>query len=176
MATIKTDVPIELQLDVLEIQKPNEAKLREIFAELEFKTLANKILNGSAEKAKNSTLQPDLFSSIPNNPSESSEKSHFESIKSIKHNYKLIDNQEEAKKLCDFLRTKSFVSLDTETTSTHAIDAELVGLSFSNVEHEAYYVAIPSDRKEALQYVNIFKPLYEDPAILKIGQNIKYDY
>lgn len=176
LATIKTDVPIELQLDVLEIQKPDEAKLREIFAELEFKTLANKILNGSAEKAKNSTLQPDLFASIPSNPSESAEKSHFESIKTIKHDYKLIENQEEAQQLCDFLRTKSFISLDTETTSTHAIDAELVGLSFSNAEHEAYYVAIPSDRKEALQYVNIFKPLYEDPAILKIGQNIKYDY
>ena len=71
--------------------------------------------------------------------------------------------------------TNDFLSLDTETTSTNAIDAELVGLSFAVKEKEAWYVAIPAKREEALQIVNIFKPLYEDPQILKIGQNIKYD-
>ena len=82
---------------------------------------------------------------------------------------------EDAQKLCDFLLTKQFLSLDTETTSTNAIDAELVGLSFSVKEKEAWYVAVPANRKEALRIVNIFKPLYENPVILKIGQNIKYD-
>lgn len=72
--------------------------------------------------------------------------------------------------------TKQTLSLDTETTSTHPINAELVGLSFSVEEKEAYYVAISANREEALKFVNIFKPLYENPEILKVGQNIKYDY
>ena len=74
-----------------------------------------------------------------------------------------------------FFRTKDFLVLDTETTSTSAIDAELVGLSFSVEEHKAFYVPIPANREEALRIVNIFKPLYEDEHILKIGQNLKYD-
>ncbi len=80
------------------------------------------------------------------------------------------------KSLYDYLITKQILSLDTETTSTSAIDAELVGLSFAVKEKEAFYVAIPANREEALKFVNIFKPLYENPEILKVGQNIKYDY
>ena len=91
------------------------------------------------------------------------------------HNYKLVDNEEDLHKLYDYFRTKDFLVLDTETTSTSAIDAELVGLSFAVKEHEAFYVPIPTNREEALQIVNIFKPLYEDPKILKVGQNLKYD-
>ena len=79
------------------------------------------------------------------------------------------------RKLCDAFLTKDFLVLDTETTSTSAIDAELVGLSFSVEEHKAFYVPIPAKREEALRIVNIFKPLYEDPKILKVGQNLKYD-
>jgi DNA polymerase I len=82
----------------------------------------------------------------------------------------------EAQNLFDYLITKQILSLDTETTSTSAVDAELVGLSFAVKEKEAFYVAIPAEREEALKFVNIFKPLYENPEILKVGQNIKYDY
>ena len=71
--------------------------------------------------------------------------------------------------------TNEILSLDTETTSTNPIDAELVGLSFAVKEFEAFYVPIPAKREEALQIVNIFKDVYEDPKILKIGQNLKYD-
>ena len=78
-------------------------------------------------------------------------------------------------KLCDFFRTNKILSLDTETTSTNAIDAELVGLSFSVKEFEAFYIPIPANREEAQKIVNIFKPVYEDPNILKVGQNLKYD-
>ena len=92
------------------------------------------------------------------------------------HNYKLIENEQEAQEICDYFLTKEFLSLDTETTSSDAIDAELVGLSFSVAEKEAFYVAVSANREEALKMVNIFKPLYEDEKILKIGQNIKYDY
>jgi len=176
LATIRTDVPIELHLDELKLQSPDEEKLSEIFAELEFKTLANKILNKAEQKPKSINPQLDLFAVNPTDGQVSAENTSFESIKTVKHDYKLIDNQEEARKLCDFFRTKQILSLDTETTSLSPIDAELVGLCFAVEAHQAFYVAIPNDREEALQYVNIFKPIYEDPSILKIGQNIKYDY
>ena len=176
LATIRTDVPMELHLNELKLQSPDEEKLGEIFAELEFKTLANKILNKAEQKPKSINSQLDLFAVNPTDGQVSSENTSFESIKTVKHDYKLIDNQEEARKLCDFFRTKQILSLDTETTSLSPIDAELVGLCFAVEAHQAFYVAIPNDREEALQYVNIFKPIYEDPSILKIGQNIKYDY
>lgn len=104
------------------------------------------------------------------------QNSTLESLKTVEHNYQLIETQEEARKLCDFLLTNEKVSFDTETTSTNAIDAELVGLSFAVKEFEAWYVAVPADRTEAQQMVEIFRPLYENPNIMKIGQNIKYDY
>jgi len=176
LATIRTDVPMELHLDELKLQSPDEEKLGEIFAELEFKTLANKILNKAEQKPKSVNPQLDLFAVNPTDGQVSAENTSFESIKTVNHDYKLIDNQEEARKLYDFFRTKQILSLDTETTSLSPIDAELVGLCFAVEAHQAFYVAIPNDREEALQYVNIFKPIYEDPSILKIGQNIKYDY
>ena len=79
------------------------------------------------------------------------------------------------RKICDFFRTNEILSLDTETTSTSPIDAELVGLSFAVKEFEAFYVPVPANREEALRIVNIFKEVYEDPKILKVGQNLKYD-
>ena len=176
LATIRTDVPVELNLDELQLQAPDEQKLSEIFAELEFKSLANKILNKTEQKQKSVNSELDLFAVNPHESQVASENASFESLKTIKHDYQLIENQEEAHRICDFFRTKRILSLDTETTSTNAIDAELVGLCFAVEEHKAFYVAIPNDREEALQYVNIFKPVYEDPSILKIGQNLKYDY
>ena len=79
------------------------------------------------------------------------------------------------RQLCDFFFTKEILCLDTETTSTHPIEAELVGLSFAVEPHKAFYVPIPANREEALKILEIFKPLYESPQILKIGQNLKYD-
>ena len=175
LATIKTDVPIELNLDELKLVNPNEAELGKLLEELEFKSLANKILKKTETKQKPANAQLDLFAEFaPESPS-TREFSSFESLKTVSHNYKLVDNEEDLNKLCDFFRTKEFVCLDTETTSTSAIDAELVGLSFSVEEHEAFYVPIPAEREKAQQVVNIFKPLYEDEHILKIGQNLKYD-
>lgn len=107
---------------------------------------------------------------------KSKKNASFETIKTTSHSYKLIDTEVDARKLYDYLLTFNILSLDTETTSTTAIDAELVGLSFAVKEKEAFYVAIPANREEALKIVNIFKPLYENPEILKVGQNIKYDY
>ncbi len=175
LATIKTDVPITLDMEQLKLVEPNAEELKKLFAELEFKSLADKILNKPSEKLKTVEIQPDLFGLFPTEGQEASEKTDFRTLKTTPHEYHLVVNQEDAKKLCDFLFTNKILSLDTETTSTNTIDAELVGLSFSVKEHEAFYVAIPENREEALAMVEIFKPLYEDPHIIKVGQNIKYD-
>ena len=175
LATIKIDVPIELNMDELKLSEPNEEELGKLLEDLEFKSLANKILKKTEKVVKPANGQLDLFAEFAPEGSNESEFSSFETLKSVPHDYKLVDNEEEMKKLYDFFRTKDFLVLDTETTSTVAIDAELVGLSFAIKEHEAFYVPIPANREEALRIVNIFKPLYEDPRILKIGQNLKYD-
>ena len=175
LATIKTDVPIETNLDELKIVEPDEEELRKLFTELEFKSFADRVLNKVKQPQKKVESQPDLFGFFTPEGSDEPKFSSFETLKTTPHNYKLIENKEDAQNLCDFLLTNDFLSLDTETTSTNAIDAELVGLSFAVKEKEAWYVAIPAKREEALQIVNIFKPLYENPQILKIGQNIKYD-
>ena len=176
LATIKTDVPMgDLTLDQLKVEDPDTEKLDKIFTELEFKTLKDKFLNKPTEKKKVVNQQLDLFAENPTKGSEEPKIEKFESLKTIKHDYKLIETEEDAAKLCDYLLTNEIVSLDTETTSTHPIDAELVGLSFSVKENEAFYVAIPANREQALKLVNIFKPIYESDKILKVGQNIKYD-
>lgn len=176
LATIKTDVPMgDLTLDQLKVEDPDTEKLDKIFTELEFKTLKDKFLNKPTEKKKVVNQQLDLFAENPTNGSEEPKIEKFESLKTIKHDYKLIETEEDAAELCDYLLTNEIVSLDTETTSTHPIDAELVGLSFSVKENEAFYVAIPANREQALKLVNIFKPIYESDKILKVGQNIKYD-
>ena len=176
LATIRTDVPIALNLEEMRITPPNEQKLRALFDELEFKRMTERFLNKPEIKQKTANIQLDLFAANPTNGADEQKKSLYSSLKTTSHKYQLIDNKQEAVELYDFLRTKKNLSLDTETTSTNAIEAELVGLSFAVTENEAYYVAIPANRQEALEYVDIFKPLYEDPEILKIGQNIKYDY
>lgn len=176
LATIRTDVPMSLDLETLKLQAPDEEKLRAIFENLEFKRFTERFLNKYENKSKPVNNQPSLFDEFANESPTVTEFSSYESIKSISHKYQLVDNQTEATKLCDFLLTNKILSLDTETTSTSAIDAELVGLSFSVAEHEAYYVAVPSNQNEAQAMVNIFKPLYENEDIVKVGQNIKYDY
>ena len=176
LATIRTDVPIALNLEEMRVTPPNEPKLRALFDELEFKRMTERFLNKPEIKQKTANIQLDLFAANPTNGADEQKKSLYSSLKTTSHKYQLIDNKQEAVELYDFLRTKKNLSLDTETTSTNAIEAELVGLSFAVTENEAYYVAIPANRQEALEYVDIFKPIYEDPEILKIGQNIKYDY
>ena len=176
LATIRTDVPMQLDLDELKVEQPDEAKLRTIFEELEFRTLINKFLNKGEVKSKTDNNQLDLFAENTANESSEPKFAKYESIKTIQHEYQLIENEGELRQLCDFFITKEFVSIDTETTSTDAISAELVGLSFSAEESKAFYVPVPANYKEALKVVEIFKPLYESDKIMKIGQNIKYDY
>lgn len=175
LATIRTDVPVELDLEKLRVTEPDTTELRRLFTELEFKTLLDKFLNNRESIKNNANGQLDLFSEITTDGQVGEEKSTLKTLTDTPHTYKLVDTEEDMLKLRDFFMTKSFLSLDTETTSTNTIDAELVGLSFSVSENEAFYVPVPADRQQAQNIVNIFKPVYEQPSILKIGQNIKYD-
>lgn len=175
LATIKTDVPIDLNIDDLKVVDPDEAELTKIFNELEFKAFADKVLNKSKIKPKKIESQPDLFSFFQPEGEESSKNAIYLDIKSTPHDYQLVENEDEMRNICSLFLTKQILSLDTETTSTNAIDAELVGLSFSVEEKKAFYVPVPDNREEAERIVNIFKPLYEHPQIVKVGQNIKYD-
>ena len=175
LATIRTDVPIDLNLDELKVEEPDFTQLAEIFTELEFKSLLDKFIKKPQQQPKVANMQLDLFAENPTNDAVNAEFSSFESLKTTPHEHKLIETEEDARKLFDFFITKQILCLDTETTSINPIDAELVGLSFSVEEGKAFYVAIPAERKKAERIVNIFKPLYESTKILKIGQNIKYD-
>ena len=175
LATIRTDVPIELDLDSLKVEEPDTARLAEIFTELEFKSLLDKFVKKPQQQQKVVNQQLDLFAENPTNYAVNAEFSSFESLKTTPYDYKLIETEEDARKLFDFFITKQILCLDTETTSINPIDAELVGLSFSVEEGKAFYVAVPAEREKAERIVNIFKPLYESTEILKIGQNIKYD-
>ena len=175
LATIKTDVPIELDLESLKIVEPDEDELGKLLTELEMKSFADRVLKKTQKVQKAANAQLDLFAEFPTDGQDVVKNTSFDTLKTTAHDYKLVDNEEEMRKLCDYFRTNEILSLDTETTSTNAIEAELVGLSFAVKEFEAFYIPIPAKREEALRIVNIFKDIYEDPKILKIGQNLKYD-
>ena len=175
LATIKTDVPIELRLNELKISEPNQEELGKLMDELEFKSLKSKILKKSENIQKPVNGQLDLFAEFAPEGSKEPEFSNLETLKTVVHDYQLIENEDDLLKLRDFFLTKEILSLDTETTSTNAIDAELVGLSFAVEEHQAFYVPIPENREEAQKRVEFFRSVYENEKILKIGQNLKYD-
>ena len=176
LATIKTDVPIELDLDALQVKDANQQELEKLFEELEFKTFAKRILKKDKQEQKKQNLQLDLFAEFPTEGKEEAEFSSFETTKTTPHEYKLVEKEDEIKQLCDYFLTKQILSLDTETTSLSPIDAELVGLSFSVKENEAFYVPVPADQDEARKIVDLLRPVYENEKILKVGQNLKYDY
>ncbi|MDY4500000.1 MAG: DNA polymerase I [Prevotella sp.] len=176
LATIKTDVPIELDLDALQVKDANQQELEKLFEELEFKTFAKRILKKDKQEQKKQNLQLDLFAEFPTDGKEEAEFSSFETLKTTPHEYKLVEKEDEIKQLCDYFLTKEILSLDTETTSLSPIDAELVGLSFSVKENEAFYVPVPADQDEARKIVDLLRPVYENEKILKVGQNLKYDY
>ena len=175
LATIKTDVPINLDLESLKVIEPDNDELQKLFEELEFKTFAKRILKKDKEPVKKDNLQLDLFADFPTEGQETSEFSSYESLKTVAHDYKLVDKEEDIVKLCDYFLTKEILSLDTETTSIYAMEAELVGLSFAVKENEAFYVPVPAEREEAQKIIELFRPVYENESILKVGQNMKYD-
>ena len=175
LATIRTDVPIELDMENMKLIEPNEDELGKLLLELEMKSFADRVFKKSQKPQKPVNGQLDLFAEFPSDGTDLGENSSFERLKTVAHDYKLVENQEDLEKLRDYFLTNEILSLDTETTSTSPIDAELVGLSFAVKEFEAFYVPIPAKREEALRIVNIFKEVYENDKTLKIGQNLKYD-
>lgn len=184
LATIKTDVPIQLDMNALVREQPDEDALRKIFEELEFRTLIERIFKKEVSTpspapslfpTENSPIQGDLFAEIPSNYQSDEKKSILESIKTLDLDYQLIDTEKERKEIIKKLLTSDFLALDTETTGTDPMNAELVGMSFSIAENQAFYVPIPANREEALKIVNEFRPILENENSLKIGQNIKYD-
>ena len=199
LATIKIDVPIALNMDELKRENADEEKLRSIFEEMEFRTLIDRVFNREKKPAEEKKAQGDLFGEPGTlfNPAQTDtkkgpvqgdffaefttestgdeNKSILASLETISHDYQLVDNQEKMDDLLQKLLTSDFFSLDTETTSTEPMLAELVGMSFSVKENEAFYVPVPADREEAEKIVAMFKPAFEKEGVLKIGQNIKYD-
>ncbi|WP_278519920.1 DNA polymerase I [Leyella stercorea] len=175
LATIRTDVPIDLDLDALKLQEPDTAQLTEIFTELEFKSLLDKFVKKPQQPQKTINLQLDLFAENTTEDAVGSEFSSYEGSKSAPCEYQLVETEEDALKIYKKFSSSKILVLETKTTSTNAIDAKLVGLSFAIEEGKVVQVAIPNEREKAERIVNIFKPLYESSEILKIGQNLKYD-
>ena len=180
LATIKTDVPIELDMDSLKRETPDEEKLRSIFEELEFRTLLERVFKSDKKPAakpapEKQALQGNLFGFFADDNTEEQKNSSLKRLEDTDYDYQLIDTED---KINDFLRiilTKEIISLDTETTGTDAMSAKLVGMSFSYKENQAFYVPVPQDREEAQKIVDKFKPVFENEKSIKVGQNIKYD-
>ena len=175
LATIKTDVPIELDMEQLKKEEPDEEKLRSLFEELEFRTLLDRKFKKENPQPAQDLFQGTLFADFTANSPEESKNSSLTKYNKGDFDYQLIDTEEKRKEIIDLFFTNDFLSLDTETTGTDPISAKLVGLSFSIRENQAFYVPIPQNDEEAQKIVNEFKPVYENEKILKIGQNIKYD-
>ena len=175
LATIKTDVPVELDMETLKRREPDEKELRRIFEQLEFRTLIERVLNGEKKSAPATPAQPDLFGFFTDNGTEETKNSNLTRLDNLHYDYQLVDNEEKMRDLFQKLITTQVLSLDTETTGTDPISAELVGMSFSFEENQAFYVPVPPDGEEAQKIVNIFKPVFENEKIVKVGQNIKYD-
>lgn len=174
LATIKIDVPISLDMDALKREAPNESKLRQIFEELEFRTLIDRILKKEEGPAplplfadKTEAVQGDLFAFFSGNGTNDAENSKLETLDSLHCKYYLVDSEDKRSELVQKLLTSKILSLDTETTGTEPMEAELVGMSFSIAENEAFYVPVPSERSEALKIVNEFRPVFENEKSLK---------
>lgn len=175
LATIRTDVPIDLDLDALKLQEPDTTRLTEIFTELEFKSLLDKFVKKPQQPQKTVNLQLDLFAENTTEDAVGSEFSSYEGSKTAPCEYQLVETEEDALKIYEKFSSSKILVLETKTTSTNAIDAKLVGLNFAIEEGKVVQVTIPNEREKAERIVNIFKPLYESSEILKVGQNIKYD-
>ncbi|MBP1617044.1 MAG: polymerase [Bacteroidetes bacterium] len=178
LATIKTDVPIEFNAQEFLKEEINEEKLRTIFEELEFRTLLQRIFpneKSSEKQAKNDPYQTNLFAEFEANPTEEKIYSNLSDLKSINHNYYLIENEIEIDELIGKIHAQKFCSFDTETTGIDPLISNLVGMSFSLVKNEGYYLPVPQDFEIAKKLVEKFKDILESDQILKIGQNIKYD-
>jgi DNA polymerase-1 len=202
LATIKIDVPIEVDEKSLEFEPRNDEALKVLFNELEFRTMSAKIFSSLPPDAPTTTIafakpkaapkgQMSLFDDLGGEPptiepittqlftpelSESPENlTNLNSINDTPHKYILVDTPIKRSDLISKLSKQNSFCFDTETTGLEIFTSELVGLSFSFSEREAYYVTLPEDKTEATVVVNEFKEIFESEHVEKIGQNIKFD-
>lgn len=175
LATIRTDIPLPFSLDELKLHDIDREEVRKLFSELEFRSLLSRVLGEGKKSARSVQIEGDLFAVNPTEDTEVQKKTNLKGLNSVAHTYKLVEDEEEMRALSQKFLSAKTLSLDTETTGTDAMTAELVGLSFAVEEFEAYYIPVPPEREEAQKIVDIFKPAYENPSSLKTGQNIKYD-
>ena len=186
LATIITDVDIELDDTDLIREEPDPEKLSKLFEELEFKSLGKRVFGdvvtgaaatpSSAPKAAAPvTDQLDMFGAPVTSANAGGVESSLNNIDNTEHEYQLIDTFEKRSELIEKLNAQKSVCFDTETTSLDAHQAELVGISFSYEATKAYYVPVPPDRDEALSLVAEFSLFFENPNVEKVGQNLKYD-
>lgn len=186
LATIKIDVPVTVTKEELQRKEPNCEKLEEIFEELEFRNMINRIKQSSSsinanqisepQQPKIAQKQPSLFDIFEDNDTDNSKYENVESLKPAQTEYYLTDTEVKMDSLALKLEGAKYFAFDTETTDLEPMRAELVGISFSMQEGEAFYVPIPQNREDAEKIVAKFKTALQNPAIQKIGQNIKYDY
>lgn len=174
LTTIKTDVPLQYDFEQFKIEEPDKEVLRQIFTELEFRSFLTK-LDGPQKSSKSASVELSLFGSESTEDKGDDSERLFSRLENLSYEYKLIENETEANELADFLLTNKIFSLDTETTSIEALDAKLVGLSFSTEDFRAWYVPVSRETEKAKKILEIFRPVYENPKILKVGQNLKYD-
>ena len=182
LATIVTDVPIELDLDAMKRREPNKEKLKNIFEACEFRTFIQRFLGESPNAKTNAVEEPDLFApqGVENgaesvNLSTNYPQSSHKTLQDTEHTYVLIDNLKDATALCGNLLTFPIVAFDTETTGIDAMSAEMVGMSFAVEGGRAWYVAVPENQAEAQEFVDAFRPFFENEGQIKVGQNLKYD-
>ena len=182
LATIVTDVPIELDLDAMKRREPNKEKLKNIFEACEFRTFIQRFLGESPNAKTNAVEEPDLFapqgaenSAESGNLSTNYPQSSHKTLQDTEHTYVLIDNLKDATALCGNLLTFPIVAFDTETTGIDAMSAEMVGMSFAIEGGRAWYVAVPENQAGAQEFVDAFRPFFENEGQIKVGQNLKYD-
>ena len=181
LATISTEVPVTLDMEALAIQEPDKERLKALFEDLEFQALTQKMFapQPAATKKNSMPIQGDLFEGFDTESTtavelpteEEQETETLLCYDAEKTAYRMADTPEERQALMQVLMQAKAVSMDTETTGTEALDARLVGMSFAVEEGEAWYVPVVQDEN----IVEEFRPFYECPDILKVGQNIKYD-
>lgn len=175
LATIKTDAPIQFNAADCVREKPDEARLIEIYTDLEFRTFIDRLTKSDQKQPKKAPAEPSLFEIFAPESTDDSKYSILAELKSTPHTYHLVDTEEKRVELARFLEGREFFAFDTETDSVEPLTAGLVGMSFAVEEFEAWYVPVPADKTEATRIVNLFAPALRDPRSTKIGQNIKFD-
>ena len=178
LVTIRTDVPVAFDESMFRNSGLDEEKIRSLFRELEFRTLLQRVLPGEEGKesaAAGAPVQGNLFDQPPTQKERKVAGDDRESIATQEHHYHLVEKPEEMKELAGKLKKLKEFAFDTETTGLRFLDAEIVGMSFSWKAHEGYYVFLPAGREKTQEYLNIFREVFGDKKIRKVGQNIKFD-